>query len=75
MKRGLYDLLMAAGSAVNDMALRRELFRAARYSRSNPLGGPAKVFDAMADRIRAGENYWTVIRDNGFRAARRRKRK
>lgn len=36
------------------------------YAKANPLGGPAKVFDAMADRIRAGEDYYDVLDDYGF---------
>ena len=36
-----------------------------RYRERNPLGGPAKVFDAMASRIRAGENYYAVLDDYG----------
>jgi hypothetical protein len=32
----------------------------------NPLGGPAKVFDAIADRIRAGDEYYAVLHDMGF---------
>ena len=39
---------------------------AAEYARKNPLGGPANVFYAMADRIRAGEDYWHVLDDYGF---------
>ena len=38
----------------------------AAYKKANPLGGPAKVFDAMASRIRAGEDYYEVLRDYGF---------
>ena len=39
---------------------------AAEYAKRNPLGGPAKVFDAMASRIRAGEDYYSVLADYGF---------
>lgn len=45
----------------------KRLRRAAKYFGSNPLGGPAKVFDAMADRIRAGDDYYEVLKDHGFR--------
>jgi hypothetical protein len=37
-----------------------------RYSGENPLGGPAKVFDAMADAVRAGDEYHAVLRQYGF---------
>lgn len=37
----------------------------AGYDRDNPLGGPAKMFDAIAERIRAGEDYHEVLRDYG----------
>lgn len=36
------------------------------YAKKNPLGGPARLFDVMADRIRAGENYDEVLKDYGF---------
>lgn len=36
---------------------------AEEYRKKNPLGGPAKMFDAIADRIRAGEEYHAVLRD------------
>lgn len=39
---------------------------AAEYARRNPLGGPAVVFEAMASRVRAGENFYEVLDDYGF---------
>ena len=36
------------------------------YKQANPLGGPAKVFDAMANAIRAGDDYHAVLRQYGF---------
>lgn len=36
------------------------------YPKKNPLGGPAKVFDAMAAAIRAGDRYRDVLRQYGF---------
>ena len=39
---------------------------AERYAGHNPLGGPAKVFDAMAAAIRAGDSYGSVLRQYGF---------
>ena len=36
------------------------------YQQANPLGGPAKVFDAMADAIRAGDDYHAVLRQYGY---------
>jgi hypothetical protein len=36
------------------------------YREANPLGGPAKVFDAMADCIRAGDSYEAVLKEYGF---------
>jgi hypothetical protein len=32
------------------------LRRAKKYHEPNPLGGPAKVFDAIADSVRAGDD-------------------
>ena len=39
------------------------------YQQSNPLGGPAKVFDAMADAIRAGDSYESVLKQFGYQLA------
>ena len=39
---------------------------AAEYAKRNPLGGPAGVFRAMAARIEAGEEYYSVLDDYGF---------
>lgn len=36
------------------------------YAEINPLGGPAKVFEAVASRIRAGENLADVMDDYGL---------
>ena len=36
------------------------------YARANPFGGPAAVFDAAAERIRAGEPLEEVMRDYGL---------
>lgn len=49
------------------IALAKNLRKIAAYHKPNPLGGPAKIFDAMADRIRAGEKYDFVLADYGFK--------
>lgn len=36
------------------------------YAKANPLGGPAKVFEAAAQRIRAGESLTEVMDDYGL---------
>ena len=36
------------------------------YQHKNPLGGPAKVFEAMAACIRAGDDYHRVLAEYGF---------
>lgn len=36
------------------------------YATANPLGGPAKVFEAAAQRIRAGESLTEVMDDYGL---------
>ncbi len=51
----MFQALAAADS------LHRRLARPAQYLRDNPLGGPAKVFDAMADAIRAGDDYHQTL--------------
>lgn len=40
--------------------------KAAEYAKVNPLGGPARVFEAMAERIRSGEAYEEVLADYGL---------
>lgn len=35
------------------------------YAKANPLGGPASMFRAIAERIEAGEPYAGVLRDYG----------
>jgi hypothetical protein len=56
------ELKVSRGTAYDMM---REAL-AERYAGHNPLGGPAKVFDAMADAIRAGDEYHAVLRQYGF---------
>ena len=46
--------------------LETELLGVKEYREKNPLGGPAKVFDAMADCIRAGDDYSAVLKEYGF---------
>ena len=42
------------------------LRKAHKYFVPNPLGGPANLFDAIADRIRAGEDMESVMADHGI---------
>jgi len=44
-------------------ALSSPLEKAEKYAKDNPLGGPAKMFEAIASRIRAGEDYYAVLDD------------
>ena len=37
-----------------------------QYRQANPLGGPAKVFDAMAAAVRAGDSFDSVLSMYGF---------
>lgn len=39
------------------------------YARQNPLGGVARVFEVIAERLRAGENYDAVLWDYGLQRA------
>lgn len=41
-----------------------------KYQKANPLGGQAKVFQAMADAIRAGDSYESVLLQFGYAEAR-----
>ncbi len=50
------EMSAVAKAAFDDMAATAKALRAAhKYMQANPLGGPAKVFDACADSIRAGD--------------------
>lgn len=61
---GDYDY---AKDAYDEMtALAKALLEAARYHALNPLGGPAKSFDACADAIRAGTPVDAAMRDFGL---------
>jgi hypothetical protein len=57
---GLWDAINVA---------RKALAQTAQYRQANPLGGPAKVFDAMAAAIRAGDKYESVLRQFGYQLA------
>lgn len=48
-------------------AYERAEVAAAEYRQKNPLGGPAKMFEAAASRIRAGEPLEYVLEDYGLR--------
>lgn len=37
------------------------------YAAKNPLGGPATMFETIAMRLRAGEEYGGVMADYGIR--------
>ena len=41
------------------------LRRAKKYHEPNPLGGPAKVFDAIADCVRAGDDLAATMANMG----------
>lgn len=43
------------------------VYASADYEAKNPLGGPAKMFDAIAGRLRAGEEFYSVMNDYGIR--------
>jgi hypothetical protein len=48
---------------------KREYADAADYAKHNPLGGVAKTFDIMADRLRAGEALDSVLADFNYQRA------
>ena len=50
---------------LRDMA--KGLRKAHKYHKPNCLGGPAKMFDAIADRIRAGDSMKSCIADYGLK--------
>ena len=66
-----YQRINNAAALIESLAakvaeLETELLGVKEYREKNPLGGPAKVFDAMADQIRAGDDFNKVIADYGW---------
>lgn len=62
------ELLEQDGSDRDERLVMAKLLRKAyKYHNPNFLGGPAKMFDAIADRIRAGESIDEVMGDYGVR--------
>lgn len=59
------DITRNGISCLVDAVLRMdEHIRASEsYAKANPLGGPARMFESMAARIRAGEDYYSVLDD------------
>lgn len=47
-------------------AIEAMLERPGEYEAKNPLGGPANLFWAIAERIEVGEDYHAVLRDMGI---------
>ena len=47
-------------------AIKAALAQPEQYQQANPLGGPAKVFDAIADCIRAGDSLESVMATYGL---------
>lgn len=60
----LLNELAAAQERIRE--LETALLGVKEYREKNPLGGPAKVFDAMADAIRAGDDFNAVCADYGW---------
>lgn len=48
-------------------AMAKGLRKAHKYHKPNCLGGPAKMFDAIADRIRAGDSMKSAMADHGLK--------
>ena len=49
-----------------ETAGRHQAAQAKTYQQNNPLGGPAKVFDAMAACVKAGDSFDSVLAAFGF---------
>lgn len=62
----VWEALLAAEQHIEKLSSGPKESAAEEYARRNPLGGPAKVFEAMAARIRAGEDYYAVLEDYGL---------
>lgn len=48
------------------LALAKALRRCVKYHRPNQFGGPARIFDACADSIRAGDSIKAAMADYGL---------
>ena len=51
---------------IEEQRIQRAYASPEEYAAANPLGGPARIFDAMAERVRAGEDFYAVLADYGF---------
>jgi hypothetical protein len=47
--------------------LAKQLRKSAKYHKPNPLGGPAVIFDACANAIRAGDSIKDAMDDYGLK--------
>lgn len=48
-------------------AMAKGLRKAHKYHKPNPLGGPSSMFDAIADRMRAGDSVKECMADYGLK--------
>jgi hypothetical protein len=62
---GKWDIADARRDFDDMTALAKALRRSAKYHQPNPLGGPAKVFDAIADAVRAGDSLASAMANHG----------
>jgi hypothetical protein len=53
--------------AYHRRAMAKGLRKAHKYHKPNPLCGPAKMFDAIADRMRAGDSVKECMADYGLK--------
>jgi hypothetical protein len=59
------DSVRADYTEMRDLA--KQLRRSAKYHKPNPLGGPAVIFDACANAIRAGDPIKSAMDDYGLK--------
>jgi hypothetical protein len=59
------DSVRADYTEMRDLA--KQLRRSAKYHKPNPLGGPAVIFDACANAIRAGDPINRAMADYGLK--------
>lgn len=61
-------IVAALRAPVSERPLKMAYATPEAYAAVNPLGGPAVIFEAMAKRIRAGEDFYDVLDDYGLQS-------
>lgn len=68
--KGAWDNAGVKAEHAEMVDIAKRLRKIVKYHKPNPLGGPAVVFEMIADRLRAGHDYSETIADYGLKTVR-----